>query len=105
MLPRMVRSRLIIVALLGLGVSFYAACNAEQQNGQDCLKHEDCESNRCIQYVCTDPNASRLKPSPDTGVAAEAAVDTGAVDTGAADTGAVDTGAADTGTAADAATD
>lgn len=102
MLPRMVRSRLIIVALLGLGVAVSAACNEQQQNGQECLKHEDCESNRCIQYVCTDPSPSKLKPSADTGVV-DAAADVAADTTSPPDT-ATDTGVVDTGTAADTAT-
>jgi hypothetical protein len=100
----MVRSRLIAVALLGLGVALWAACAAKQQNGQECLVSDDCESSRCVQYVCVDRNASR-PVATDTGVAA---VDTG----GAADTGAADVAAeaaaeaaVDTGSAADTGSD
>lgn len=97
----MVRSRLIAVALLGFGVVLGAACAAKQQNGQECLRSDDCESARCIQYVCVDPNASHSAPVTDSGTAAETGGDTGVRDTGPADTGTADTGAPDTGTAAD----
>lgn len=96
----MVRSRLIAVALLGFGVVLGAACAAKQQNGQECLRSDDCESGRCVQYVCIDPNASRSAPSTDSGTAVETGGDAGG-DAGAVDTGAPDTGAPDTGTAAD----
>ena len=108
MLRRMKRTRLTAVALLALGAAIWGACTAKQQNGQECLKNADCDSDRCIQYLCVDPNASR----PTGGVTdSGTVVDTGAVvdapkdsapdapaDTGAADTGPPDTGAAmDTG--------
>ena len=106
MLGRMVRSRSIAVALLGFGVALWAACAAKQQNGQECLKADDCESARCIQYVCVDPNASRPAVTVDTGTAVETGTDAG-TDTGAettppppTDTG-TDTGS-DTGSSDDA---
>jgi hypothetical protein len=99
MLQRMVRSRLIAAALLGFGVALSVACTAKQQNGQDCLRSEDCESGQCTQYVCVDPNASR--PVLDSGTSADAAEggpsDTAPVETGPSDTGAADSGGADSG--------
>jgi hypothetical protein len=87
MLAAMNRSRLTTwggVALLAL-VVVAAACTAKQQNGEECLKNFDCESDRCIQYICVDPNASR---APTT------VTDSGAADTAPADTGPADTGMA-----------
>ncbi len=102
MLRRMIRTRLTAVTLLALGVAIWAACAAKQQNGQECLKNGDCESDRCIQYVCTDPNASRpvTTTATDTGTPV---VDTG-TDGVAADTAPADAGA-DTMMAAETAAD
>ena len=94
MLWHMNRTRLAALAVFGLVVA--AACTAKQTNGQECLKNADCESDRCIQYVCIDPNANRVpSTTTDSGTASDAGAD-------AADTAApVDSGAPDTGTAAD----
>ncbi len=95
MLWRMNGTRLAALAVFGLVVA--AACTAKQTNGQECLKNADCESDRCIQYVCVDPNANRVPSTTDSGTpAADAGADV------AADTAApADTGTPDTGTAAD----
>jgi hypothetical protein len=91
MLRRMIRTRLTAVTLLAVGVAIWGACAAKQQNGQECLKNADCESDRCVQYICIDPNASRpgITTGGDTGTPV---VDTGAeaapTDTGPADAGA-----------------
>lgn len=108
MLGRMVRSRSIAVALLGFGVALWAACAAKQQNGQECLKADDCESGRCIQYVCIDPTASRPAVVTDTGTASETGADAAAdavdssADTSTPDTATTDTGS-DTGSSDDGA--
>lgn len=85
----MTRSRLTAwggATLLAL-VAAAAACTAKQQNGESCLKNFDCESERCIQYICVDPNASRGVIG-DTGTAP---ADTGVADSGPADSGAAET--------------
>jgi len=88
------RTRWSALAVLGF-VAVAAACTSKASNGEECLKNADCESDRCVQYVCVDPNSSRA-PAGDSGAAdaADAAPDA------APDTAPVDTGA-DTGTAAD----
>lgn len=92
MLRRMIRTRLTAVTLLALGVALWAACATKQQNGQECLKNGDCESERCVQYICIDPNASRANTTvaPDTGTPV---VDGGADTMMAADTAPADMGA------------
>ncbi len=73
-----VSATLALVAVLGT-----PGCHSLQQNGQECLKNDDCESKRCIQYVCVDPASGK---ATDTGVApsdtggAEAATDAPAAD-------------------------
>ncbi len=125
MLTDMRRSRRIAAALVSLGIATLLGCNAKQPNGSECLKDSDCEFGRCIQYICFDPNESKLG-EPDTGAPpvdagddtapaedadADAADetsttdDTGAPDTGAPDTDAPDTGAPDTDSPGDAADD
>lgn len=110
MLQSMVRIRHAAVALLGCLAALPFACAAKQQNGQECLKSVDCESERCIQFVCVDPDESKIPVgNTDTGLAAETgpdAADTGTAmdapgDTGAPDTGSPDTGTPDTGTMPD----
>lgn len=105
MLGRMKRTRPAIWggAVLLVAIAALAACTAKQQNGQDCLKGFDCESNTCVQRVCVDPNASRTPTTVDSGTA----TDTGPVDTGTAMDGAMDgasdatdSGALDSGSAA-----
>ncbi len=82
-----------------LGGVLTVGCQSEQQNGQECLKNDDCESKRCVQYVCVDPASG--KTAIDSGttpvdapadVAPETTAETAATDTGtAADTTATDT--------------
>lgn len=104
MLWHMNRTRVAAVAVFGLVIA--AACTAKQNNGDECLKNADCESDRCVQYVCVDPAGQRAPSTPtDTGVATDGGADT--ADTAPpADTG-TDTGAADTAaeTTADASSD
>lgn len=125
MLIDMRRPRLVAAALVSFGLATIFGCNAKQPNGSECLKDSDCEFGRCLQYVCFDPDESKLA-QPDTGTpaadAADAAdettppedtapTDTGSpddtspADTGTPDTGATDTGATDTDTPEDAAGD
>jgi len=99
MLMRMKRLRLTAVALLGLASVLWLACATKQQNGAECLKSSDCESERCIQFVCYNPAESKIA-LPDTGtVAVDAGSDTPVI----ADTGpetattSMDTGDNDTG--------
>jgi hypothetical protein len=76
MLGRMNRTRLAALAVLGFTLA--AACTSKLNNGEECLKNADCESDRCIQYVCVEPTALHVPtPVADTGVAAETAVETG----------------------------
>lgn len=91
------RTRWSALAVLGF-VAVAAACTSKASNGEECLKNADCESDRCVQYVCVDPNSSRA-PLGDSG-AAETAAD--AAPEAAPDTAMppADTGT-DTGTAAD----
>ncbi len=70
----MKRLRLTAVALLGLASVLWLACATKQQNGAECLKGSDCESDRCVQYVCYQPEQSKIA-LPDTGTATVA--DTG----------------------------
>src|SRR5207237_1333661 len=102
MLGRMKRTRLTTWGGAGLlaVIAILAAGTAKEQNGQECLKDFDCESDTCVQHVCVDPNASRAVTTVDSGAPA----DTGPADTGTApDTASdgasdgADTGPADTG--------
>lgn len=117
-----------LVRPLALGfVVWFLGCNSSQQNGQECLKNDDCESKRCIQYVCVDPASGKIESDAATEAASDSAgdaggdaadsgtadstpgdststdtgvgADTGPGDTGPTDTGTSDTGTADTGTA------
>ncbi|MBL8721868.1 MAG: hypothetical protein JNL79_38130 [Myxococcales bacterium] len=107
-----------LVRPLALGfVVWFVGCNSSQQNGQECLKNDDCESKRCIQYVCVDPASGKFQSDAATEAASDSAgdvadaatpdsppgdatpTDTGAADTGTGDTGTADTGTSDTGTA------
>lgn len=104
-----------LVRPLALGfVVWFLGCNSSQQNGQECLKNDDCESKRCIQYVCVDPASGKIESDAATEAASDSAgdatdsgtpgdstsTDTGSAgDTGTSDTGASDTGTSDTGTA------
>jgi hypothetical protein len=97
------RTRLAALSLLFvLGVA--AACTSKANNGEECLKNADCESERCVQYVCVDPRSSHAQ-LPDTGAPVEAGAD--AVPDTRPDTPA-DTGSdagADTATPSDAGAD
>lgn len=99
MLPRMSRTRAAAMAVLGVFLA--AACaSTKLNNGEECLKNADCESDRCVQYVCVDPNSSRI-PIVDSGSAGDSAGET-AVDTGAAPAEAAAETAAETSTDAGA---
>ena len=84
MLRRMNRTRLAALLVLG-AIAVAAACTSKANNGEECLKNADCTSDRCVQYVCVDPSASRA-PS-DSGAAAETAADAAPETTTPADTG------------------
>ena len=45
-------------------------CDADQQNGQECLKDDDCESRHCVARVCQQPGL--LGPPSDVAVEAPA---------------------------------
>jgi hypothetical protein len=45
-------------------------CDADQQNGQECLKDDDCESRHCVARVCQQPGL--LVPPSDVAVEAPA---------------------------------
>ena len=64
MIRAMVRCALALACLCG-GLSV-AGCDADRQNGQDCLKDDDCESRHCVARVCQQGGS--LVP-PDTAVA------------------------------------
>jgi hypothetical protein len=75
MLRRMKRTRTAALAALGLMIVVAAACASKQNNGEECLKNADCESERCVAHVCVDPVAAQVPSSSDTGVAAESGSD------------------------------
>lgn len=89
---------LVGALVVGLFGAFTMGCNSEQQNGQECLKSDDCESKRCVQYVCVDPASGKTAidsgtatDTPAAEVAAETAAET-STDTGTtADTTTTDT--------------
>ncbi|MBL8719576.1 MAG: hypothetical protein JNL79_26545 [Myxococcales bacterium] len=64
---------LVGALVVGLFGALAMGCNSEQQNGQECLKSDDCESKRCVQYVCVDPAAG--KTGIDSGTATDAPAD------------------------------
>src|SRR5258708_12673039 len=35
------------------------ACSTQRQDGQDCLKDDDCESDFCVAHVCVQPGAGQ----------------------------------------------
>jgi hypothetical protein len=75
MLGGMNRSAVAAVALLGL-ITVGLACGVPKQpNGGTCLKDFDCEFERCVQYVCVDPNASKITPETDGGQPTDTAVE------------------------------
>ena len=71
------RAALAVSALLAFIGAVAAGCHSEQQNGQECLKNDDCESKRCIQYVCVDPASGKIADSgqPPVDAPSEAASD------------------------------
>jgi hypothetical protein len=102
MLALMQRTRLAAAALLGLGVALLGACESREQNGQQCLKNDDCESSRCVAYVCVDPASSQ--PPYDGGTTADTSTtDSGSTET-AADSAPADSTPADS-TSTDSAMD
>lgn len=55
----MVRTRLA-AAILVLGVTALGlACEFAVPNGQYCTKDRDCQSNQCVQQVCTEIGSSQ----------------------------------------------
>ena len=78
MLGRMKRTRMAALAVLAVIIA--AACQSKLNNGEECLKNSDCESDRCIAHVCVDPNSSRV-PTTTTDAGSADATDAAAADT------------------------
>lgn len=45
--------------LLAVSLVLVPACDADQQNGQECLKDDDCASRRCVGRICVEPGAGQ----------------------------------------------
>lgn len=101
-----VRRSWAVFAFVGASVLFIA-CNSKSENGAECLKDTDCQSDYCVQYVCVDPNAGKgVLPAADTGTSTDSTPADTAMPMDASDTGAGDTGSPmDTSTPADTGSD
>ena len=52
------RTGFFVAALTTLAVGG-VACSTQRQNGQDCLKDDDCESDFCVAHVCVQSGAGQ----------------------------------------------
>ncbi|GAC1352633.1 MAG: hypothetical protein NVS3B20_08430 [Polyangiales bacterium] len=74
-------------------------CNSDAQNGQDCLRSDDCASKRCVAHVCIQPGAGQSSPdaTPSSDAvnavdAADAAAGADAIDSSPAESASADSG-------------